>query len=464
MKKLIGCLILCLTTMQAQADWTNDWLQQQTHTNSGRFESESRNYFYGSSYSARWPSKTDYLVNVQRPRLNFGCGGIDLFVGSMSLAEPDYLVKKFQRIISSAPALAFDLALKLMSESLAESMGKIDSALAALNAVQINDCAAQKNPIKVWQENKALMQQAYQDIKGAGAALSLLNNGGTSSHIEAGDSIKSTRGEQAPAGATEQEQIANCPPDFIDFFTNGSVLTKVANKLGLSAYTGIMRGYVGDVLVAYDATRGQYNSQHIKHCPENEMVTLDDFIQGTVLERSDRPGLNPCVLSSATNLRNYVETILQNITRKMQMRTGGTLNMEEMKLINSSPIPIYKALQTGIIIGDPTLMPNQLAPLLLNAAAQQMILDLNARIKQALALALDKNNFHQDLRCTSTVLSPIIADLEEVAKRADKMVVVSTQAYMKILNEFNVSIEVAKAIEDKYRGKKKGVFVPINSR
>lgn len=463
MKKLIGCLMLFLIGTQAQGDWTSDWLQQQTHTDSGRFESESRNYFYGSTYSARWPSKTDYLVNIQRPRLNFGCGGIDLFAGSMSLAEPDYLVKKFQRIISTAPALAFDLALKLMSESVAESMGKIDSALAALNALQINDCAAQKNPIKVWEENKALVQQAYQDIKGAGAALHLLNNGATSSHIEAGSSINLTKGEKAPEGATEKQQVAHCPADFVDFFTNGSVLAKVANKLGLSAYTEMIRGYVGDVLVTYDEDRRQYNSISIQHCPGNEIVALENFIEGTILERSDRPGPQPCVASPATNLRTQVERTLQGITQKMQMRQGARLNADEMKLINSSPFPIFKALQTGVIIGAENAMVQRLTPPLLYGAAQQMILDLNARIKQALALALDKNHFsQQDLRCTSTVLTPIIDDLKIVSERAEKMTIVSTQAYMKKLNELSVSTQMAEQLERQYKQAKGRVFGQIN--
>lgn len=94
--------------------WMNDWFDQAVVTRPSSFKGQQRNYFTGGGYSVRWKSATDHPISITSPRLNsMGCGGIDLFMGSMSFAiSPEYLVNKLQNIASGASIIALQVGLK----------------------------------------------------------------------------------------------------------------------------------------------------------------------------------------------------------------------------------------------------------------------------------------------------------------------------------------------------------------
>lgn len=95
------------------AGWVDDWVDQKVETSPGYFEGQKRGYYTGGGFSARWNLQNDYIWSVTPPRLKTGCGGIDAFMGGFSFMDPDYLVQKLQRIMSAAPAAAFDVAWSL---------------------------------------------------------------------------------------------------------------------------------------------------------------------------------------------------------------------------------------------------------------------------------------------------------------------------------------------------------------
>ena len=71
------------------------------------YKGAERGYYFGGSFSGRVPVKSDPLVSIQPPRLSVGCGGIDVFTGSFSMLNPEYLVQKAERVLESAPFTAF---------------------------------------------------------------------------------------------------------------------------------------------------------------------------------------------------------------------------------------------------------------------------------------------------------------------------------------------------------------------
>ena len=113
---VVALLLGLLVGTIARAGFVDDWITQKSETSPGYFEGQKRGYFTGGSFSARWPQTRDYLVSFEPPRLKFGCGGIDAFMGGFSFMNFEYLVQKLQRIIQAAPAAAFDLALKNLCE------------------------------------------------------------------------------------------------------------------------------------------------------------------------------------------------------------------------------------------------------------------------------------------------------------------------------------------------------------
>jgi len=89
---IVALLVGLLVGTIARAGFVDDWITQKSETSPGYFEGQKRGYFTGGSFSARWPQTRDYLASFEPPRLKFGCGGIDAFMGGFSFMNFEYLV------------------------------------------------------------------------------------------------------------------------------------------------------------------------------------------------------------------------------------------------------------------------------------------------------------------------------------------------------------------------------------
>ncbi len=129
----------------SQAGWMDDWFDQSTTMNPSAYKGQQRNYATGGGMSVRWKGTTDYPISISGPRMNSsGCGGIDLFMGSMSFVDPEYLVSKLQNIASGAAVIALQVGLKTLNEPLATSIENTEHMLDALNQLQFDDCSTSK--------------------------------------------------------------------------------------------------------------------------------------------------------------------------------------------------------------------------------------------------------------------------------------------------------------------------------
>ncbi|EKD37931.1 MAG: hypothetical protein ACD_75C00933G0001, partial [uncultured bacterium] len=142
-------VLLLFTPTIASAAWVDDWLEQKTTTSPNYFSGQQRGYYSGGGFSGRWPSKVDYPVTVEMPRIKSGCGGIDVFMGGFSFLNEDYLVDKLQSILESAPAVAFDLALKTLCEQCSNTIKNFEALADKLNSMQLDECAAAKELVGV---------------------------------------------------------------------------------------------------------------------------------------------------------------------------------------------------------------------------------------------------------------------------------------------------------------------------
>jgi conjugative transfer pilus assembly protein TraH len=152
MRLLITPLVLTLLLAQtAHAGWVDDWLQQQATTSPDYLSGQQRGYYAGGSFSGRWRSTAEYPVTVEMPRINSGCGGIDVFMGGFSFMNTDYLVDKLQAILTNASAVAFDLALKTLCEQCSNTIKNFEALADKLNSMQIDECAAAKELVGIQQ-------------------------------------------------------------------------------------------------------------------------------------------------------------------------------------------------------------------------------------------------------------------------------------------------------------------------
>lgn len=96
---------------------------------------------FGGSVSMRSPIKQINLVAFDPPRMNAGCGGIDLYGGSFSFINGQELIAIFRSVASNAAGLAFKAAIKVISPSLDSLITEFQTMLQAMNNLAKNSCS-----------------------------------------------------------------------------------------------------------------------------------------------------------------------------------------------------------------------------------------------------------------------------------------------------------------------------------
>lgn len=113
---------------------------------SGRsVEVQERGYYIGGGVSYTSPSATFQPFTVVPPEIKAGCGSIDLTSGSFSYFKVDNLIEFAQKLITDAPAFAFDIALDIMCPQCSSTMKKLTALANQINAMSLNSCEIMAN-------------------------------------------------------------------------------------------------------------------------------------------------------------------------------------------------------------------------------------------------------------------------------------------------------------------------------
>jgi conjugative transfer pilus assembly protein TraH len=110
-------------------------------TASGSFTTRDRVGIHAGGYSMRTPIHNVNVVSFDPPRLNAGCGGVDLYGGSFSFINGDELIAIFRSVASNAAGLAFKAAIKVISPSLDSLMTEFQTMLQNMNNLAKNSCS-----------------------------------------------------------------------------------------------------------------------------------------------------------------------------------------------------------------------------------------------------------------------------------------------------------------------------------
>lgn len=321
----------------AKAGWVDDWFDNAVVTGSSSYENQQRGFYSAGGFSGRINTAVDYPITVALPKLNSGCGGVDLFLGGMSFLDEDYLVEKFQNIIQAAPALAFDIALKVMAKELSDSMSKLEGATNWLNNLQLDDCAISKKIVAtVSEDDPDVLGSIWNEITSGVSLRDSINK----SYDDAQQDIQA--GDNTPP-IDLKDEIADCPADFRAIFAQGSVIENAADLLGVGDNADIMRGYVGDVFIRAGEADRVPLATRIEGCPANDRIGIDDMLNGTA-ERKALDG--SCATDNGRSIIDIVGDNLIAIANKMQ--TKQALTALEITFIENSPIPIYSILHKAI--------------------------------------------------------------------------------------------------------------------
>lgn len=425
------------TGTSVQANFADDWAGQTTSTDTGYFKGGERGYLSGGSFSARWPMGTDSAMSISLPSVKAGCGGIDMFLGGFSFLDTDKLVEKFQRILSAAPAAAFDIALKTLSPQTADTIKSLEAMVEKLNNLQLDDCKAAKALVSVPMSlyngpgKEALEAQttaAISDFKVSSGYEQdwktnldgLTDNFGkmfSSNPVEAATAKNNLKGDMAAS-------ISSCPAVLVEILaTDGSVLSKLGARRGIPAeYMDQLKAYIGDVAVTTDS--GKPKAIYQQPCTG---VTYSSMMEGTSKKMSGNTYTSKesthCV-APASPIVSLKQKTTDAINKGLvAMKSKAPLDPADAALLRGIPLTVMSSLAVGVQSGMETMVVQKLSTVAANAMAYQLISDLIALYYQADSeykrVLANQGSSTDPKACNKTMFDETTLAMLELAKAAE---------------------------------------------
>ena len=138
---IAGSLLLCASlTVRAGVltDMTN--LIMSNSTSPSTLSTKDRVGVFGGSYEMRAPVSAVNLVSFDPPRVDAGCGGIDLYGGSFSFINSAQLVQIFRAVAQNSIGLAFKAAIMYISPGLDKLITEFQTVMQDMNKLAKNSC------------------------------------------------------------------------------------------------------------------------------------------------------------------------------------------------------------------------------------------------------------------------------------------------------------------------------------
>ncbi|MCL4492852.1 MAG: conjugal transfer protein TraH [Nitrospirae bacterium] len=336
--------IFLFVGFSSRAGVVDDWLSQKTETAPGYFEGQKRGYYTAGSFSARWPQGNDYLMTVTPPKVKAGCGGIDALMGGFSFLNVDYLVQKLQRMIQAAPAVAFDIALKVLTQEMSGTVKDFENIINKLNNIQLDECKGAKALVATiappgFDDKQGTMAKAVSEFK---------SSSGIDDLWQSTQKAFRANGDKAPskeAGDPNAGNTSGCPADVKAIFGDtGSVVDKLSTKFGSAPYADAIRGFMGDIWVQkYDD--GTFQVSYKSPCEKNGKgkEALENFVNGELYAMGQNWA---CYKTTDSNLVNWVSGKMQKIASKYKAK--GQPDNEDQLFLNSNPLPVGLVLKYAV--------------------------------------------------------------------------------------------------------------------
>lgn len=133
-------------------------------TNPGVYHSQAAGSYVGGSLFARDQIRQYQLVTLDLPSYKAGCGGIDLYMGSMSFLSKDNMVALGKSIMTNGTVYAFDLALATTVPEIKYVKDGLQQVEQFVNHANINSCETAQTFIGgIWPKTEASQKKICKD-------------------------------------------------------------------------------------------------------------------------------------------------------------------------------------------------------------------------------------------------------------------------------------------------------------
>lgn len=295
-----------------------------------------------------------------------------MFWGGFNFMDFDYFVQKAQRIISAAPAFAFQYALDAVSPATNGIVASLENMADMVNGLQINECGIAKNSVE------KILGAVTDNVKMPSVdwpsflTEEYLSSGTTEGWYQTAQQILGeydAAGGATPASvaAANLEQLSECPGELVDLFDNEHSLLEYAEDHGVifppgTNFKEVLRGLIGDV----DLSVGADNKvivQTVAPCvqeknnPVETILLQSDVGVALQMQRhvSDSGNIAVdylCVDYPGTDTLNvYTQNMMTNIFSKVV--NAQPLLPEEIDFLNAIPMPVKQFIEQVYIANAP---------------------------------------------------------------------------------------------------------------
>ncbi|ADU66213.1 TraH family protein [Desulfurispirillum indicum S5] len=353
LKSLIIASLIATAPVVASAQSIDSWYDQKTRYGRQSISGETRTYHTAGSASYRISPQSNYLMSIQPPRIQSGCGGIDIFMGSASFLNRNFLVERFEGMLQAAPYVMMDIAVNALNQQLGGAVSRAQSIIDRLNQLQFDECSS----------SKVMVTQ----VMGMSGAL-----GDRREEIE-GDAIREWGVRSGTAGfmhgitrdwgalrdefttTTHQDLLAGCTDIFKDVFQPGSMIDNVLYAFygaSVAVYADIIRGLVGDVRIldihSGGVPTGNLQARAILPCQPADSADLRTIAFGNI-QIQEFPEYE-CKLpaDSRSRIHEYVGSLLSDLTASLRSYNNHSLTADQQAMLQVITIPVIETVRTAI--------------------------------------------------------------------------------------------------------------------
>ena len=383
-------------------------------TGPGAYSAGGVNVVTGGSLYMRMPPKSLTPVQVSLPSLKYGCGGIDLHMGSFSFASKTELVNMLKSIGGSAvAAFGFKIAMEAISPLINGVLKDVQGVAQALNATNINSCEA----------GQAIAAGMGGDIQTTKQYFARAAGPITSAYDDWSQSREKTQASESSTKSTLDAVPAGPEKNMIE---PGNIAWRALTKLSTLTDDDRM------ILMAMSGTV-IYTSNDPTVTPTVKAplaVNIQTFIHGdptasgTAINvyKCTNPAADQCLTLiphqvTITPYKNRVLAQLTSIANKF--KTNAALSTAEIQFINVTNLPVYKAMAVTTAkgnVGLDSVWINKYAELIAAEYAFYFISELSQQLRIAFA------------QSSMTAVKTATKDFKDLNNNVDKIMTSAREA------------------------------------
>jgi len=318
-------------------------------TEGGVYQAQQAGYMTGGGVVIRNNIVNKKPITFSAPSLNSGCGGIDIYTGAFSYINKDEYVKFAKSIASNAGGYAFHLALESVSPMIAKNLGDMLEKAQKMNNFDINSCEiASQGVDAIWSKR----QSSYEN-----SCKKCANNQGSDSGR--GDAREKCSTEEGIKEYNQKEAGK-------EFSLSGefNIVWEVVKSLDIHReQKEVFMTLAGTYIIAKNEETGEMVTNYHEAQLEDENI-IDKMVDGgemvlyqcqggdydkcLKIERSSHKEEGDVEISDGKiKTKGWVRAIEEDLRGIYdKIRGDKALNEVEIRLVESTRIPVYKVLTT----------------------------------------------------------------------------------------------------------------------